>query len=102
MIRVSAAVNKVIVEVEDSASLISEEDKLKIFNAYYRGGNAKDRQRISGLGLGLAISKSLITLHHGEIGVESESTQGNIFFFALPIWGIGEEKQNKGSLFPAP
>lgn len=93
-VRVSAMVNKVMVEVEDSAPKITEEDKPRLFNAYYRGGNSEDRQRISGLGLGLAISKSLISLHHGEIGIRSDSPRGNIFFFSLPIWGIGDEKQD--------
>jgi len=97
VVRASALRNRVIVEVKDSASLISDEDKMRIFNAYYRGGTDEDRQRISGLGLGLAISKSLIELHHGEIGVKNEDKSGNIFYFTLPIWGVGDEKQNEST-----
>jgi len=74
------------VEVKDSAPLISETDRARIFDPYYRGGSAEDQQRVSGLGLGLAISKNLITLQRGEIGVSSEEGHGNIFYFTLPVW----------------
>jgi len=94
LVRASILRNRIMVEVKDSAPLINDEDKMKIFNAYYRGGTDEDRQRISGLGLGLAISKSLIELHHGEIGVKNEDNSGNIFYFTLPVWGVGDEKTN--------
>jgi K+-sensing histidine kinase KdpD len=97
VVRASALRNRVMVEVKDSAPLISDEDKMKIFNAYYRGGTDEDRQRISGLGLGLAISKSLIELHHGEIGVRNEDNLGNIFYFTLPIWGVGDEQRTEST-----
>ncbi|MDD5288494.1 MAG: ATP-binding protein [Dehalococcoidales bacterium] len=92
-IKASVMRNMVLVEIKDSAQIISDEDRERIFNAYYRGGTEADRQRISGLGLGLAITKSLIELHHGEIGVKDNEGKGNNFYFSLPIWGIGEEKQ---------
>jgi signal transduction histidine kinase len=98
IVRASTLRNRIMVEVKDSAPLISDEDKMKIFNAYYRGGTDEDRQRISGLGLGLAISKSLIELHHGEIGVKNEDNSGNIFYFTLPVWGVGDEKQTDSTL----
>ena len=38
-----------------------------------------------GLGLGLAISKEVITEHQGDIGVTSELGEGSRFFFTLPL-----------------
>ncbi|GAG76819.1 unnamed protein product, partial [marine sediment metagenome] len=41
---------------------------------------------IEGTGLGLYISKELMTLHDGKIWVESEGrNKGSTFFFSLPI-----------------
>ena len=37
------------------------------------------------LGLGLAISKSIIKRHGGEVGVESAPGQGSAFWFTLPL-----------------
>ena len=76
----------ILVEVQDSAPLISKEDREKLFDPYYRGGNSDERTRVPGLGLGLAISKRLIELHHGKIWVESESGTGNSFIFSIPVW----------------
>jgi signal transduction histidine kinase len=76
--------NKVIIEVKDSAPLVTEEEKKKLFLPYYRGEDASKRERFPGIGLGLAISKQLVGLHHGEIWVETKSGKGNIFAFSLP------------------
>ena len=85
-LRVKETKNSVLVEVKDSATAVREEDKEKLFDAYFRGGNDEDRQRVPGLGLGLAISKRIVELHQGNIWVESEPGKGNTFIFSLPIW----------------
>jgi len=76
---------RIIVEVEDAAPAVTKEDKKKLFDPYYRGEDADKRQRFSGLGLGLAISRRLVELHQGEIWVESKPTKGNTFAFSLPV-----------------
>jgi len=76
--------NRVVVQVEDSAPAITEEEKANLFTPYYRGEDADKRQRFPGLGLGLAISRQLVELHQGEIWVESEDGKGNTFSFSLP------------------
>ncbi len=79
-------VNKqVIIEVKDSAPAVSEEEKTKLFDPYYRGENKDKRKRLPGIGLGLAISKKLVELHGGEIWVESKPGKGNTFAFSLPV-----------------
>jgi signal transduction histidine kinase len=73
------------IEVEDSAPRLTDIEKKRIFEPYYRGEDTIKRGRFAGLGLGLSISKKLIELHNGEIGIESKSGKGNIFVFSLPI-----------------
>ena len=86
VLRTKVVDRKVIVEVEDSAPVVSEKEKNKLFDPYYRSKDADKRGRFPGLGLGLSISKKLVELHEGEIWVESKSGKGNIFAFSLPIF----------------
>jgi signal transduction histidine kinase len=46
-----------------------------------------------GAGLGLYISKRLINLMGGQIGVQSKVNEGSTFYFNLPYFDIGEKKQ---------
>jgi signal transduction histidine kinase len=69
--------NEICIMVEDSGSGVSKGDAEKIFEPFYRG----DR---SGLGLGLAIAKSIVELHNGRIWVEPGAVRGSRFCVALP------------------
>jgi signal transduction histidine kinase len=94
IVRAMHSDGKVIVEVEDSAPIIDEEEKPRIFNPYYRGDDADKRERYPGLGLGLATTKKLVELHKGEIWIRSKPGKGNIFGFSLPT----SEEVNSNSL----
>ena len=85
ILRVREADRRIIVEVEDSAPLVTEEEKEKLFDPYYRGEDSDRRKRLPGIGLGLSISKRLVELHGGKIWVESKPGKGNTFAFSLPV-----------------
>lgn len=72
-----------VIEIQDEGAGISEKDKERIFDAYYR--TEDDRQRIDGLGLGLALCKTIVEAHNGEIRVESEKGKGSTFSFSIPL-----------------
>jgi signal transduction histidine kinase len=71
------------VEVKDSGMGISPEDQEKIFNRFYRADSS--RSQTKGYGLGLAICKSIVELHHGKITVRSTLGEGSTFTINLPI-----------------
>ncbi|MCX6013774.1 MAG: ATP-binding protein [Chloroflexi bacterium] len=75
----------IVIEIGDSASIISDDEKTRIFEPYYRTKDENIRQNIPGLGLGLTISKKLIELQHGEINIRNNSS-GNIFSVKIPIY----------------
>jgi len=79
--------NQMVVEVKDSGPGINETDQKRLFQPYQR--LSKDRERFSGLGLGLALSRMLIELHGGKIWVNSKKDEGSTFGFSIPLDGDG-------------
>ena len=71
------------VSVEDSGHGISEADRARIFERFYRVDAARSRA-LGGTGLGLSIVKHLVQAMGGEIAVESELGRGSCFRFTLP------------------
>lgn len=67
--------------VLDSGSGIPADQLMRIFDRFWQV-NASDAR---GVGLGLAIAKSIVTAHGGTIGVSSNLGQGSDFYFELPI-----------------
>jgi len=71
------------VAVTDRGPGIAAEDIAKLFMPFERL-NA-DHNAIDGTGIGLALSKQLLELMHGKIGVDSTPGVGSTFWFTLPL-----------------
>ncbi len=75
---------KVIVSVKDSGIGILKNEFPLIFSKFYRSSSARINDT-EGLGIGLFISKQIITRHEGKIWVESEGVnRGSTFSFSIP------------------
>lgn len=72
------------ISVIDSGPGISKEDQEKLFQAFSQV-DASATRATGGSGLGLSISKELVTMHGGEIGLQSEVGKGSEFYFTLPF-----------------
>ncbi len=77
------------VRVDDHGIGISDEDKLYLFERFFRSENP-DSRTISGFGIGLYVSAEIVRLHGGNIGVDSEIGKGSSFWFELPIMAPAE------------
>jgi signal transduction histidine kinase/CheY-like chemotaxis protein len=75
------------VAVADTGRGIPADQLPKVFEEFYHDGGAATppAERLGGIGLGLPLSKRLIELHGGHIGVESAVGRGTYFWFELPI-----------------
>jgi signal transduction histidine kinase len=78
----------VCVAVADQGIGILQDALPNLFQRFYRAKNVED-QHISGMGIGLHVVKEIVTLHGGEVTVESSEGQGSTFTMCLPL---GEER----------
>jgi signal transduction histidine kinase len=80
-IRISDLDQHIIIEISDNGRGVSDKDLPNIFDRFYRGTGVA----IPGTGLGLAIVKEILTLHRGNIEVESQKDIGSTFTISLPL-----------------
>ncbi|MCC7119255.1 MAG: GAF domain-containing protein [Anaerolineales bacterium] len=69
--------------VKDDGLGMTEEDKEKIFQKFFRSDDPKARES-PGTGLGLNITKSLVEMQGGKIWFDSEYRRGTTFHFTIP------------------
>jgi signal transduction histidine kinase len=71
--------------VRDHGQGIAPEDQARVFERFERA--AGNEPRVSGLGLGLYITRQIVEQHGGKISVESRIGQGSVFTVELPTNG---------------
>jgi signal transduction histidine kinase len=75
---------RVVVEVSDTGEGLTPEQLPHVFERFYRGDSARDRDH-GGSGIGLTISKAIVEAHGGVISVRSEGAgRGSTFTVSLP------------------
>jgi signal transduction histidine kinase len=72
------------IAVADTGEGIAAEDLPNVFERFYRVDKSRARAT-GGVGLGLAIAKSLVEAHGGKIQAQSQEGKGSRFSFILPI-----------------
>jgi PAS domain S-box-containing protein len=73
------------IQIRDTGIGIATDLLPKVFDAFEQG-DANTTKQFGGMGLGLAISKALVEMHHGTIQAESEGPErGSVFTLELPV-----------------
>lgn len=72
--------------VNDNGPGLSAEEAANVFERFYRVDQGRTREENGGgSGLGLAVARSIVEAHGGQIGVDSAPGQGAAFWFTLPV-----------------
>jgi two-component system sensor histidine kinase SenX3 len=79
------------ISVTDQGIGLSEKDRDRVFERFYRVDPARSRQT-GGTGLGLSIVKHVAASHGGEVTVWSAEGQGSTFTLRLPEAGIARDR----------
>ncbi len=74
----------IIVEIADNGGGIPDDAKPRIFDMFYTSNRDIVDSRRS-LGLGLALCKSIIKAHNGEISIIDNAPKGSVFQFSIPL-----------------
>jgi len=72
------------IQVQDNGVGIAQAEASRIFDRFYQVDSSAQRAH-EGSGIGLALTKELVQLMQGQIGVESTLGQGSLFTVELPL-----------------
>jgi signal transduction histidine kinase len=72
-----------IIRVCDEGEGISDEDRVRVFDTFYRGSNTRDR-RVAGAGVGLGLVRHIVSAHGGRVTCESRLGHGATFSIHMP------------------
>lgn len=75
---------KLFIKISDTGIGIKEDQLPHVFDRFYQGSEASLSGE-PGTGIGLALAKELVELHHGKISVTSTEHQGSAFTIMLPL-----------------
>lgn len=81
-LRVVTTDTEVVFSVHNEGSFIAPEERLRIFQRFYRSPGSQ--HKAPGTGIGLSVAKRIAEAHTGRVWVESDSEASTTFFFALP------------------
>lgn len=86
--------NKTRISISDEGNGLDKQELDQLFIAFNR--QAADLSNIEGTGIGLVISRNIVELMHGRMGVNSEPGKGSTFWFELPEKEIsGNDSQQR-------
>ena len=73
-----------VISIKDTGIGIPSDQLDKVFDRFYQVDSSQTRD-YEGSGLGMALAKELVELHHGTISVESREGIGSTFIVRLPL-----------------
>src|SRR6266542_4674838 len=88
-IRLGAEDKQVVLEVADEGAGVPPEEADRIFERFHRTDRSRTRSQ-GGVGLGLAIVRSLVEAHGGAVGYRARHGGGSVFRVVLPLAGAAD------------
>ncbi|HEY9663736.1 MAG TPA: ATP-binding protein, partial [Allocoleopsis sp.] len=78
------SLNQVKITITNASSPLTQLDRERIFDRFYRGDPARTR-KIEGIGLGLSLSREIVRAHQGELTLDAASSGQTALTLSLPI-----------------
>jgi signal transduction histidine kinase/ligand-binding sensor domain-containing protein/DNA-binding response OmpR family regulator len=91
----SVAPQWMVLEVQDTGIGIPSDQLEKIFDRFYQVDSSHTKE-FEGTGIGLALTRELVSLHQGTIQVSSSLGKGTCFTIELPLWEMGNAAGTEG------
>ena len=79
----------VVISIHDTGKGIATGDFNRVFDRFYQIEGNSESATLPGTGIGLALTKSIIEKHHGEICLDSQVGKGSVFTVKLPLGNAG-------------
>ncbi len=83
------------ISVRDHGKGIKASDVPHIFDRFYRADTSRNKEQVSGYGLGLSIAKQIAEAHKGSIEVRSQAGKGSTFALLLPLADSNNQSNKK-------
>jgi two-component system, OmpR family, sensor histidine kinase KdpD len=74
--------SEVVFSLRNEGSYVAPEERLRIFDRFYRSADAQ--HKAPGTGIGLAVTRRIAEAHRGRVWVDSTPDAETTFYFALP------------------
>jgi two-component system OmpR family sensor kinase len=97
----TAADEHAVLEIGDEGPGVPAEEVEKIFERFYRTDRSRTRSQ-GGVGLGLAIVRSLVEAHRGTVGYRARPGGGSIFRVALPLASAADSGEARPETMTVP
>jgi two-component system, OmpR family, sensor histidine kinase KdpD len=75
--------NQVLVSVRNQGEPLSDSERTRIFDKFYRGRNV--RHQVAGTGMGLPVAREILLAHGGDIRLQSSNERGTEFAIMIPV-----------------
>jgi two-component system sensor histidine kinase KdpD len=84
-IRISSrlAGNKLAISVRNEGEPLSDSERARIFDKFYRGHNVKNK--VAGTGMGLPVARDILLVHGGDVQLTSTNERGTEFVVTIPL-----------------
>jgi two-component system OmpR family sensor kinase len=77
--------NQILISVKDDGPGLSDDQRERVFERFYRADTSRVRHGQQGSGLGLSIVDAIMQAHGGSVSVKSELGKGSEFILSFPI-----------------
>jgi len=74
-----------VISVFNQGEPLSESERVRVFDRFYRGQNV--RQQVAGTGMGLPVARDILLAHGGDISLHSSNERGTEFVMTIPAAG---------------